>query len=195
MGLAAGIAPGPLLMLVISETLKGNKINGIVIALSPLLTDLPIILISVYLLTLFSSTDFVLGILSISGGVFLIHLGIQNFRSKPQKEKQIRNYKHSIRNGMITNVLSPHPYLFWITIGAPMIIRAAKISINAQILFILGFYSLLIGSKVVVALISDRIKGFISSYAYKYIMMFMGLILLALASIMIFDGVSLLEAN
>lgn len=182
-------------MLVISETLKGNKVNGMVIALSPILTDLPIILISVYLLTLFSNTELLLGILSISGGIFLIYLGIQNFRSGPKKEIQTSNYKNSIRNGMITNVLSPHPYLFWITIGAPMVISAAKISINSQVLFILGFYSLLIGSKVAVALISDRVKGFISSSAYKNIVMFIGLILLVLASIMIYDGVSLLEVN
>ncbi len=38
-GFVAGISPGPLLALVISETIKHNHKEGIKIALSPLLTD------------------------------------------------------------------------------------------------------------------------------------------------------------
>ena len=179
-------------MLVISETLKGNRVNGILIALSPLLTDLPIILFSIFFMHLFSNTDLILGILSISGGLFLIYLGVQNFKTTIHKDVQVNNYKNSIKNGMTTNILSPHPYIFWITIGAPMFVKASKISNTSQILFIIGFYSLLIGSKVIVALISDKVKGFIRSSAYKNIMRFMGVILFVLASLMIYDGISLL---
>lgn len=41
-GLAAGVAPGPLLALVFSETLKYGKKEGVTVAISPLITDLPI---------------------------------------------------------------------------------------------------------------------------------------------------------
>ncbi|MCD6225405.1 MAG: hypothetical protein J7K32_07820 [Deltaproteobacteria bacterium] len=43
LGLSAGLIPGPLLTLVISETLRHNIKAGIKIAVAPLLTDLPII--------------------------------------------------------------------------------------------------------------------------------------------------------
>ena len=43
-GLSAGFAPGPLLTLVITQTLKHNIKEGVKVALAPLLTDLPIIL-------------------------------------------------------------------------------------------------------------------------------------------------------
>ena len=46
LGLMAGISPGPLLALVISETLKHGKKEGIKIALTPFITDLPAILLS-----------------------------------------------------------------------------------------------------------------------------------------------------
>lgn len=46
LGLAAGFAPGPLLVLVISETLRHNIKAGIKVSIAPLITDVPIILIS-----------------------------------------------------------------------------------------------------------------------------------------------------
>jgi len=46
LGLSAGIAPGPLLTLVISETLQKDIKAGIRVALAPMFTDVPIIVIS-----------------------------------------------------------------------------------------------------------------------------------------------------
>ena len=43
LGLAAGFAPGPLLTLVITETLQHNLRSGIRVALAPILTDAPIV--------------------------------------------------------------------------------------------------------------------------------------------------------
>jgi hypothetical protein len=42
-GLSAGLAPGPLLMLVISDTLRHGIKAGVKVALAPVITDLPII--------------------------------------------------------------------------------------------------------------------------------------------------------
>lgn len=42
-GFIAGISPGPLLTLVITETITHNKSEGIKIAIAPLITDLPIL--------------------------------------------------------------------------------------------------------------------------------------------------------
>lgn len=41
LGLSAGLSPGPLQAIVISETLLKGKKEGIKVALAPLLTDLP----------------------------------------------------------------------------------------------------------------------------------------------------------
>ena len=42
-GLAAGLMPGPLLALVIQQTLRHGPGEGIKVAAAPLLTDLPIV--------------------------------------------------------------------------------------------------------------------------------------------------------
>ena len=50
-GLSAGLSPGPLLTLVISETLKHNAKEGIKVSIAPILTDLPIVMITILVLS------------------------------------------------------------------------------------------------------------------------------------------------
>ncbi len=62
-GLTAGISPGPLLTLVISETIRHNKTEGVKIAVAPLITDIPIVLLTIFILSKMASSDIVLGIM------------------------------------------------------------------------------------------------------------------------------------
>ena len=50
LGLAAGFAPGPLLVLVISETMRHGIRAGLKVSIAPLITDVPIILVSLIVL-------------------------------------------------------------------------------------------------------------------------------------------------
>jgi threonine/homoserine/homoserine lactone efflux protein len=65
LGLGAGLAPGPLLALVIRSTLEDDIAAGIRVALSPLVTDLPIIVLAVVLAS--SLPEPALGALGIAG--------------------------------------------------------------------------------------------------------------------------------
>ena len=67
LGLSAGLTPGPLMTLIISETLKHNIRAGIKVSLSPVVTDLPIVLISFFILAGLSRFRPILGLVSISG--------------------------------------------------------------------------------------------------------------------------------
>ena len=80
LGFSAGVAPGPLLALIIAETLQHNVKAGIKVALSPIVTDLPIVLVTLFVLTGLSRFQAVLGVISISGGFFVCWLGYQNIR-------------------------------------------------------------------------------------------------------------------
>ncbi|MCG8097789.1 MAG: LysE family transporter, partial [Candidatus Thiodiazotropha taylori] len=75
LGISAGLAPGPLLTLVVSETLQHNIGSGIRVALAPLITDLPIILVMLFIVNELSSMQPVLGLISLLGGCFVFYLG------------------------------------------------------------------------------------------------------------------------
>ncbi len=58
--------------------------------------------------------------------------------------------------------------------------------------FVISFYVLLIGSKIVLAVLVGKSKTFLKGRAYIYTMKFLGLALCALAIFLFKDGLSLL---
>lgn len=192
MGLAAGVSPGPLLALVIGETIRHDRRMGIRVALAPLITDVPIVLLSLLLLSRLSGYRTVLGVISLAGALFIGYLAYESLRSRGLEAEGIPPRPRSFRKGLITNLLSPHPYLFWITVGAPVVIRAGQSSLSAAVLYILGFYALLVGSKVAVAVIVDRSKAWIHSRIYVYLIRALGVVLFVFALLFLRDGLRLL---
>ncbi len=74
------IAPGPVLVLVISEILGHGIRSGTKVACISLLTDAPVVLASAFLFTQISKMDILLGVISLVGSVFLLYLGTKNIR-------------------------------------------------------------------------------------------------------------------
>ena len=64
----------------------------------------------------------------------------------------------SIKKGIIANLLNPSPYIFWFSIGAPTIVKAFKEGFSNAILFLFVFYFVLVGSKIVIAVITGKSK-------------------------------------
>jgi len=191
-GLAEGISPGPLITLIFSETLKYGKKEGIKIAISPLITDSLIVLFVLLVLSSLAKYSVVLGIVSMFGACYLIYLGVENLRVKIDEFEVDIVKKDALRRGIIANLLSPHPYLFWLSIGGPMIFQSASIHISATILFLAGFYATMIGSKTTVALVIDKSKPFLKSKYYVYIIKTLGIALILFALILVKDGLKLI---
>jgi threonine/homoserine/homoserine lactone efflux protein len=193
LGLSAGLAPGPLLTLVISETLRHDIKTGIKVALAPILTDLPIIILTVFVLSELSSFHRLLGIISFAGGLFLLSIGFQNIRTKGFSFELKETLNKPLSKGVLTNALSPHPYLFWLSIGAPMVTRAWSQGIGTSLAFIAGFYGFLVGSKILLAILVGRSKTLLTSNGYIYTMRSLGVVLWALAIVLFHDALTLLE--
>ena len=190
-GLSAGLSPGPLLTLVISETLKHDIKEGIKVSIAPLLTDLPIVLITILVLSRLSNMLPALGVVSLLGCAFLTYLGFESitFRGVDIEVAQVKH--DSVKIGVITNFLNPNPYMFWLTIGAPLVLKALKIGLFSASLFILGFYVFLVGSKVLVAVVVGKSRFFLKSRNYVYTIRFLGVILLVFAVLFLKDSCEL----
>ena len=187
-GLTLGMSPGPLLTLVISETLKHDKKEGIKIAVAPILTDLPIVLITLLILSKLTDFDLILGSISILGAIFIGYLAYENISIK-KIELDISEAKpQSIKKGVVANFLNPHPYVFWFIIGAPTVLRAWDVSLFSAILFILGFYIFLVGSKISIAVIVEKSRFFLKSNIYVYTIRLLGMVLLIFSLMFLIDG-------
>lgn len=191
-GSAAGISPGPLLTLVISETLTHNKKAGIIIASVPILTDMPVVFFSVFILTKLSHFSLILGIISIAGALFIAYLAYESIIIKGIELNLKKVKAYSLRKGIITNVLNPHPYLFWITVGAPTIVKGYRVNLLSVVFFIVGFYLFLVGSKIMIALVVEKYKTFLKGDTYVYLIRTLGFVLLVFSVLFFKEGLNLL---
>jgi threonine/homoserine/homoserine lactone efflux protein len=187
-GFSAGISPGPLFALVISESLRHGSRAGIQVACAPLISDSPIILSCYFLLlTLADISGFLIAI-SVLGIIYLVYLGIQSVRTRTIEITGVSLKKHSsLSRGILVNILNPHPYIFWLTIGSPTIIRAHPFGLWAVAAFLAGFYSSLVSSKCILALITGTSKKFISSKFLVRLNQIMGVVLILLAGLLLVE--------
>ena len=191
LGLAAGVSPGPLLTLVVSEALENGVPSGIKVALAPLLTDVPIIAMTLFVFSRLSGMDNVLGVISLAGGCYVLYMSYRHFRID-QQNRQSDGRPRSLTRGVLANALSPHPYLFWLSVGAPMVTKALGTGLVAALLFVGGFYAFLVGTKVVLAVLAGKSRSFLSGGAYRFTMRSLGVALAVFAVLLFTDGMKLL---
>ena len=192
LGLTSGLSPGPLLTLVLTQTIRHNRAEGIKVALSPLITDFPIILITVLILGRLAQFEIFLAIISFIGAIFLAYLGVESLRIR-ELNFDVKDPKSgSLKKGIIANFLNPSPYLFWATVGTPLMFKAYKTDLLTSIFFMASFYVFLIGSKIVVAFLVDRSKQFINQRIYLVLMRILGVALLIFSLIFLYDGIKYL---
>jgi threonine/homoserine/homoserine lactone efflux protein len=188
LGFSAGFSPGPLLALVISETLRHDMKAGVKVALAPILTDLPIVFLSLFILAKLSAFNTVLGIISFLGSFLLLHMGYESIRTKGVDLGLQNDTPNSLKRGILVNAFSPYPYLFWISIGAPTTMKAMDQSVFAALSFIISFYVFLVGSKILLAILAGKSRSFLTDKVYIYIMRALGGALLVFAIFLFQEG-------
>ena len=191
LGIVEGYKPGPLTTVVITQTLKHNWKSGLKVALSPLLTDGPIILLCALIYSGISENSIASSSLSIAGGLFLVWLSYETaFKTSFEIKKENDLYDDSLKKGVITNLLNPNPWSYWALIGAPFLIDAWNIAYWMPLLFIIGFFVCLIGAKISVALLTGYGSNFVEGKNYKGLMYFCSLTLLVFATMFFMDAIN-----
>ena len=181
LGLSAGVSPGPLLALVIVQTLTYSVREGMKVAAAPLVTDLPIVLAALAVTASLTGQPRLLALLTLGGAVYLGHCALSSLRFNPQGTTTAQARPKSVRKGALANLLNPSPYLFWGGVGAPLLVQCWTAGRDTALAFLLGFYVCLIGSKVLVAVLTGRCGPVMGSPAYTLVMRGLGLMLLGYA--------------
>lgn len=188
LGLSSGLAPGPLMALVLAQTLQHGAREGCKVALVPLLTDAPIILLAWLLAAKLAALQMWLGVLSMAGGAFVVYLAVDTFRARLPGAEAATGQPRSWIKGVLVNLLSPYPWLFWLTVGAATLAKTIADSWLAVAVFLTGFYVMLVGSKVLLALVTARSRVFLTGRAYRWIMQMLGVLLTGFAGLLLREG-------
>jgi len=192
LGIGAGMTPGPLLGLVITETLRKGWRAGVSVALAPLVGDIFVIACCLILLAQLPSVVFAM--LSVGGGLYVLFLGWETFQTLPiatvPTAEQAGNVLHSLRRGLTVNLLNPHPYLFWLTVGGPLVMQSyTQSAFGAIVAFLGGFYGCLVGSKMLLALLVHSGRARLHSRGYRLTLQISGGLLLVLGGMLVWEGI------
>jgi threonine/homoserine/homoserine lactone efflux protein len=177
-GLVAGLSPGPVLTLVVTETLRAGWARGAAVAAGPLLADGPIIALALLLLA--QVPPGLLPALSLLGGLFLLYLAtttLVNARRAGLPRQQRVAARGGFVQGLLARALSPNPYLFWFLVGAPTLIQAARDGWWSVAAFLVSYYVTIVGSNVGLALAIHAAMGRLSERVYRALLVFSSLIL------------------
>ncbi len=153
LGLSATASPGPFQAFIIGQTLKNGWRRTLPAVLAPLLSDGPIILLMVLLLT--QMPPAALRVIRIVGGIYVIYLAwksFQAYRSYQPLEAPGETGK-TLWQAVVTNFLSPGPYVFWSMLAGPVLVNGWKEAPARGLIFLFGFYFAMIGGLVLLVVL------------------------------------------
>lgn len=194
LGFTAAVIPGPLQAYLFQTALTYGWRKAGVIALSPLVVDTPIILLVLFVLGNFPPT--LIQAIQIVGGLFVLYLAWgawKAFRANAGVGDGNVDVDQPLRaifaRAMLTNVLSPGPYIFWATVNGPLLIEGLRVSIWNGIAFLVSFYGVFVGLLFIWSVVFDRV-GRLSPRITRGLLLFTAGILVVFGVSLILDGVS-----
>lgn len=145
---AAAVQPGPFQAYLIHETLTRGWRRTLPAVLGPLISDAPIIVITLLLLS--RVPDDLVRFLHLAGAVFLFFLAWGAFRSwrrAPEVQVALPSAGHrTLLKSALVNFLNPNPWLGWSLVMGPLYLEGVALSpLNGPAL-ILGFYATMVVS-------------------------------------------------
>jgi threonine/homoserine/homoserine lactone efflux protein len=157
LGLAAGASPGPLSALLVAVSVDRGFHAGARVAMAPLLSDAPIVMLSLLLLK--DLPVAFLGGLTLLGGLFLGYLGAESLGREDRAATAGATPSAATKDlwqGAAVNFLNPHPWMFWMSVGAPTLVSGWRRDPLDAIGYLIGFYVFIVGSKLALAWLSAR---------------------------------------
>ncbi|HXF86668.1 MAG TPA: LysE family transporter [Anaerolineales bacterium] len=147
LGFAAAVQPGPLQTYLISQSLLRGWKRTLPAALAPLISDGPIIILC--LLVLSQVPIWFQRFLYLAGGLFILYLAFGAYRAwkdfdakVPQPDSQ--SARQGIMRAALIIALSPGPYLYWSLITGPILLKGWRDTPLYGIGFLAGFYATII---------------------------------------------------
>ena len=139
---AAAVQPGPFQTYLISQTLLNGWKSTIPAAFAPLLSDGPIILF--VLLILSQMPVWLVQALQYAGGIFLLYLALEAFKTwrnyQVENAFQNRTGQQTVIKGALVNFLNPNPWLAWSLVMGPLLLKGWRETPINGISLLAGFY-------------------------------------------------------
>lgn len=126
---ASGVmSPGPLTFAAIASGSKRGWRAGPSIGLGHIIVELPLVFLIVMGATFIAEAD--LRWVTLAGGVFMVTFGALTIRGSRKEQNGVvsRLSEHPITVGLGLSSLNPYFIIWWVTLGAPLVILATEMA-------------------------------------------------------------------
>ncbi|MEE3304415.1 MAG: LysE family transporter [Candidatus Thermoplasmatota archaeon] len=194
LGIVEGIKPGPLLTMVIRETLSGGLRAGLWTAAAPIFTDGPLVIVSLFAAAWIATNPLALLLITVAGAIFLAQMGYECFGLEPPDvDADAPPPTGSFLRGVITNLLNPNVYVFWFLVGGPLMASAADEEILAPVAYAITFLVTIMLTKATIAYAVNRASGNISTTVYRRLLAICGMIMIGFSLYYAIEAYGLLQ--
>lgn len=141
--LSATFTPGPFKAFLLGQALKHGFRRAAALALCPLLSDAPIIVLVLAILS--QMPPRLIDALHLIGGTFLLYTAYRFFQifraGKSTQAAEAPPGRGMLWQGVLVNFTGPGPWIFWSTLIGPILLRAWAESPALGIAFVVAFYA------------------------------------------------------
>lgn len=194
LGMQAGLAPGPVSTLIVTESLAHGRRAGMKIALVPLLTDLPVVALVIPLLYfLTSGAGTVIGVFSIIGALILCYLGYESLTVTREQFEQGQAPRISLGKAIAANFFNPNLYIYWLGLCGPLCVTALKTNVRTMVVFLVSFYGSITLTKIFMALAVGSVRKTLNWTTIVWINRLLGLAMFFFALMFFMQGLRFLS--
>jgi threonine/homoserine/homoserine lactone efflux protein len=145
-GFAAAVQPGPFQTYLISQTLSNGWRQTLPAALAPLISDGPIIILTLVVLS--HVPGWFQRFLYIAGGLFILYLAYSAFIAWRNFDEagvvtRSASRQSAVRAAMM-NALSPGPYIYWSLVTGPILLAGWRQTPVNGLGFLVSFYATIV---------------------------------------------------
>ena len=192
LGVVEGVKPGPLLTTVIKETLTSGFRGGMRAASAPIFTDGPLILFSIFMAGWIATQPLVFCGIAILGAIFLTRMGMECFYPEiPDIDTNDVDLSKSLKRGILTNLLNPNAYIFWLLVGGPLMATVADTEPIAPYAYAISFILSIVLVKMTIAYFFRKAQVNFSSKNYQLALRICGIAMLVFASTLVYKAFEL----
>jgi threonine/homoserine/homoserine lactone efflux protein len=151
----AVVQPGPFQAFLLSQTISKGWRHTLPAAFGPLISDLPVILLALLLLTTVPSRF--ISTLQIAGGLFLLYLAFNAYKTwrdfDSPKPPTPHSNQQTLLSAVIVNLLNPNPYLGWSLVLGPLLLKGWHQNPANGIVLLASFYVTLTAGMIITILV------------------------------------------
>lgn len=189
-GIFAGLAPGPYTTMVAATALERGFKAGVRLALVPLLSDIPPLLICLFVLDRLDPQAF--GIVGVFGGALLIAIGIRFYRRHRNPDPHLIP-DHAPPSApflqvVLSTLLSPAPWLFWFIVAGPLMLRALHRSNQEALVFLVVLFGTNVSSATALAWAISHGRRLVSPRWQRRVLSLAGIGLIGAGSFLLWQG-------